>query len=65
MIDEQDGRLVLQPQIGPAHPLKHQCGHAFVSADDSDVRVGFDVHGGRALGLVLDDHGLRTEAERL
>lgn len=63
----EDGHLVLTPVDGRPRVLLHQGGHRFVAADCSECAVEFSFRDGdeRASGLVLLEHGLRSEAVRV
>jgi CubicO group peptidase (beta-lactamase class C family) len=64
-IVEDDERLVLVPPDGPARPLLHQGGERFVAEDDHELRLFFEVSGGRPVAFVLTAHGYVLRALRL
>jgi CubicO group peptidase (beta-lactamase class C family) len=64
LVLEDDERLRLAPPTGPSFALLAQGAHAFVSAEDSDVRVVFQVEDERVLSFILFDHGIEWVAVR-
>ncbi len=65
-VGEADGRLTVDPPLGPRWFMLFQGGDAFVCADDPDIRVEFHVDDdGPARSFLLDEHGITTVATRM
>jgi CubicO group peptidase (beta-lactamase class C family) len=60
---EEDGKLKLEGPLSSV--LLYQGEHTFIAAADSDVRVVFQMVGGRASGLTFTASGSSLEAERV